>query len=187
MKDVEYLTEGKKYVAVTDRRPAQLLPSLLIYLAPFPFGPVPLGAYPMGAALLCTCSRVLESLCTRGDPTGAAYSRFGLTSITKARFLVSLLVPCMVLLNKLRIFMAFEAASRHCSLHLRWLVILMSRYLLVRVNPLERGIVNCIRHIRWCSIVGYTHYLAFVKMKLPSLGPSVQFRKVSLQLGTIVK
>ena len=46
------LTEGKKYVAVTDQRPAQLLPSLLICLAPFPVGPVPLGAYQMSSSSL---------------------------------------------------------------------------------------------------------------------------------------
>ena len=169
-------------MAVKDRRPAQLLPSLLMCLA-CPTWSISNGQLFSAHAQGSRCPSVHR------ETTLRAYSRCGLTSITKARFLVSLLVPCMVLLNKLRIFMAFEAASRHCSLHLRWLVILMSRYLLVRVNPLERGIVNCIRHIRWFSIVGYTQYLAFgyVKMKLPSLGPSVQFRKVSLQLGTIVK
>ena len=52
MNNPEYLTEGKKYVAVTNRRPAQLLPSLLVCLAPFPVGPVPLGAYPMGSSSL---------------------------------------------------------------------------------------------------------------------------------------
>ena len=59
-------------------------------------------------ALHCTCSRIWISLCVGDDHTGAVYSRCGSTSITKARFLDSVLVLCMVLLNRFR---AFEAAS----------------------------------------------------------------------------
>ena len=39
-------------MAVMEQRPAQLLPSHLVCLAPFPVGPVPLGAYSMGSSSL---------------------------------------------------------------------------------------------------------------------------------------
>jgi len=187
MNDLEYLTKGKKYVAVTDWRPAQLLPSLLVCLAPFPVGPVPLGAYPMGSSSL----HMLKGL---DVPLYVGRPHWGrvLKMWPHQHYKGSLL--------------GLSASAVHGSsqqiknLHGLWgcisTLLAPSQVacdpyakVFVRVNLLERGIVDCICHIRWCSLIGYTQYLTFgyVKMKLPSLGPSVQFRKVSLQLGTIMK